>query len=817
MATPFITTLRRNQGYVLAIMGVVLIITWVIGPAALDFFSGGKNGGRPPQPIVVQWRKAGTLEPLTEGDMVHLRQEHMAVLDYVNRVVKTAVDKGFTPQAPGLNLTPNQRTGGISLGLPMDTSEATVFNILLFAERGRELGVRVDKNAMIAYLRNLSGFSMEEGDFLELAQEQMKDGAKSGNAVSVDGLFAALRKELTAQQAQYMFAASVSNVSTGELWDLHKQLNLRYKIEAYPIDVMKLTSNFKAADAKPDDLMTLFNKGKDRVPNPDLPEPGFKIPHKIAFGYCTVDYEVFMAIAKKNVPEAKAVERYEKGIAQGEFRKPKPLPVPGTEKPKETTPEPKPGETKPSEEKPAGEEKKPAEPEKKEEPKPGESKPAEEKPAAEKPAEKPAEKGAEPAAEKPAGLAIKCEDEPAKEAKPGEAKSEEEKVPAKEEPKSEPAKTEPAKTEPAKEDPAKTDPKKTPDAEKPVGEKTEEPAKEEPKEVIEHQKYEDVRDDILRELAQPEAKQLRDDAVQQAMDELRVYSTNLKRYEESKKEKTEVAVEKPGEFHPQAFANKYKFAYGKTNLADRHEVANTELGKNAVLQTPQGSLTFSQFAYFQSANLYDSQEASSFGETKYLYWRIDDQPEQEVQLEDGKLPAAVKVQVEQAWLKEQAFEAAKKQAKELADKIKGTTLRELVGKKEEGKIVQPIPFSMFTSNGVPLVFGGQPEFSQPNGIPMAGKEFMETVFALKPGEAGVAADQPHNIVYAIHVLTEEPTLEIRREMFLNALQRGQFSDLMGFAAIEKRADIQALFDDLEKHFSVKWIRPPNFGRGGGDE
>ena len=87
-------------------------------------------------------------------------------------------------------------------------------------------------------------------------------------------------------------------------------------------------------------------------------------------------------------------------------------------------------------------------------------------------------------------------------------------------------------------------------------------------------------------------------------------------------------------------------------------------------------------------------------------------------------------------------------------------------------------------------------------------------FALKPGEAGVAADQPHNIVYAIHVLTEEPTLEIRREMFLNALQRGQFSDLMGFAAIEKRADIQALFDDLEKHFSVKWIRSPSFGRGG---
>ena len=43
MATPIITTLRRNQGYILAVMGVVLIITWVIGPVAVDYFGGGSR------------------------------------------------------------------------------------------------------------------------------------------------------------------------------------------------------------------------------------------------------------------------------------------------------------------------------------------------------------------------------------------------------------------------------------------------------------------------------------------------------------------------------------------------------------------------------------------------------------------------------------------------------------------------------------------------------------------------------------------------------------------------------------------------------
>lgn len=792
-------------------MGVVLIITWVIGPVAMDYFSGGSLSGPPPA-VVVQWKKGNTPEHLNEADLVHLRQEHMAVLDFVNRVVQKALDKGFTPQAPGLNVTPNPRTGGINLGLPMDTSEATVFNILLFAERGRELGVRVDKDSMVAYLKNLSGHGMEEGDFLALAKETVDEKVQGGGVLSVDSLFAALRRELAAQEAQYMFAASVSNVSTGELWDYHKQLNLRYKIEAYPIDVVKLKSEFKAADAKPEELMALFNKGKDRVPNPDFPEPGFKNPHRIAFGFCTVDFDVFLAIAKKNVPEAAAIDRYKKGIAQGDFRKPPKIKIPATDKPKETVPESKPDETKPGEEKP-GEAEKKAEP-KPDSPKSTEEKPAEEKPAAEKPAEEPAEKPADkaavPAAENPDSAPSKCQDEPAKDTKPAD-----EKAAPKEETKSEPAKTEPEKSEPAKTEPGKSEPEKTPEEAKPASEKTEDPAKTEPVEEIEHKTYEEVRDDILTELAQPEAKELRDEAVQNATDELRIYATNLKQYADSVKEKKEGSVENPEKLNPVAFAKKYKFSYDKTKLVDRFEAANTQLGKNAVLQGQQGSIPFSQFAYFLNANLYEPQEASSFGETKYLFWRIDDQPEQEVELDkDGNLPPAVKAQVEQAWLKEKAFEAAKKQAKELADKAKGATLGEIVGKKDEGKVVQPIPFSMYTSNGVPLIFGGQPELSQPTGIPMAGKEFMDAVFSLQPGESGVAVDQSHNVVYAVHVLTDEPSLEIRREMFLNALQRGQFSDLMGFASIEKRADIQTLFDDLEKHFSVKWIRTPSFGRGG---
>lgn len=804
-------------------MGVVLIITWVIGPAALDFMSGGGgkgNSGRGTRerPVVVQWTKGSTTQVLTEADIDHLRREHRAVLEFVNRVVKKAVDKGMTPQAPGLNLTPNQQTGQIQLGLPMDTSEATVVNILLFAERGREMGVRVDKAAMVNYLKNLSGFSMEEGDFVELATETVDEAVRSNQLLSVDSLFTALRKELVSQQAQYMLGASASNLSTGELWEYHKQLNLRYRIEAYPVDVEKMKGNFKASDAKPEELLALFEKGKGLVPDPNFPTPGFRIPHRIAFGYCTVEFEPFLQQAKKNVPEAKALETYKTGVNQGRFRK---MTLPGL-------PETKPGEAKPGE-KPAGDEKKPpatregeapAEPEKKEPLKSGEPKPGEEKPA-EKPAEKVKDEPAKPAGEKsveekaaedkPEQVAVICDGEPAKAAKSdetppaddkkGDEKPVEEKAPTKEETKSEPAK--PATTPPATETPA--------------GEKPAEPAKTEPKaEEVKHKTFAEAREEILTELAQPEAAQLRDEAIRSAMDELRIYSTKRQRYEDSKKTATTsapVSVENPGEFHPVAFAAKYKFRQGKTNLLDQHEVQNTELGKSAVIRGQRGSLVFAEFAYRERANLYDPRDVdSAFSDTRYIYWRIADEPEQEVALEkDGSLPPVVKEKVEAAWLHEKAYEAAKKRAEELAAKAKGNSLKDLVGKEEAIKVVEPFPFSMYTTDGIPLMFGGQPEFSRPIGIPMAGKEFMDAVFNLKPGEAGIAPDQPHKVVYAVRVLGDEPSLEIRREMFLSALQRGRMSDLMAFATMEHGREIQGLFDDLEKHFNVKWARTANAG------
>ena len=51
---------------------------------------------------------------------------------------------------------------------------------------------------------------------------------------------------------------------------------------------------------------------------------------------------------------------------------------------------------------------------------------------------------------------------------------------------------------------------------------------------------------------------------------------------------------------------------------------------------------------------------------------------------------------------------------------------------------------------------GQPELSQVAGIELAGREFMQAVFALRPSESGVAPNQSHAKVYVVRAIKQEP-------------------------------------------------------------
>jgi hypothetical protein len=358
MASP-LNYFRKHQGYILAVLGVILIVTWVIGPSVLNLFEPSPTGQRTAGDtnVVVKWKKGS----ITRSDLHRMAWEHQAVIRFLGAVIERATAADATPQAPFLRIDRNQV---VSLGIPLGSDDQTLVRILFLAEKGKELGVQVDRKAVDEYLNNLGGFVLTSDDFIQLAQQtlsQFRDQNKRSQLVTVSQLYDRLKVELTALQATQMYFSGLDGFSTGELWEYHGRLHRRYKIEAYPLDVAARKSKFKSSDAKEEELRKIQEDGKDRVPHPEFYQPGFRQPRRIAFGYVKADFATFLEAAKKQIPEEKIAEEYQKEIAAGNFRK-LDLPSSDTTKPPETKATPPADGDKPAKQKPAAGEGEPKQP-----------------------------------------------------------------------------------------------------------------------------------------------------------------------------------------------------------------------------------------------------------------------------------------------------------------------------------------------------------------------------------------------------------------------------------------------------------------------
>ena len=767
MASP-LQYFRRHQGYILAVLGVILIVTWVIGPSLESLFQASKTSGSDlrDRGVVAQW-KAGDI---TRGELTTAGWEHEAVIRFLLDVVARAQEEDAKPQAPFLTINQNQ----IDFGIPMQTDDPTLVQVMLFAHKGKELGIVVDHKAMMNYLMNLGGFALVEADFHELARKTVslqRDGTTGAPLVTVTQLFDRLKLELTALQAQSMFSAGLTGYSTGELWEYHEQLHRRHKIEAFPIKVADYRGRFKESDAKEDELRKIYDEGKERIGHPDYAEPGFRQPLKLAFQYVKFDFAKFLDAAKKDVTDEQLQAEYEKEIAAGNFRNLKLDDVPslGT-----------PGGTEP-----------PQNPDAPAEAKDDAKAPAGEKGAKQDEGEK--SKEAQGTKEEPPSEEKSCQDEPAKtedeapaaadDAKPVENKAETKPDEAKE--KSKPAESNPpATTEPGGEPPA--DAAKPPEPEvKPLSE---------------------VREQLLTRLARPAAEKAQQAAINDIVRAVSDYGVKFTHWTEGKKAGSKVATQDPGELKIGALAARHGVVVGKTPLSDQFAIAQTELGQQAAFRGTQGTVPFADGAFYENRPLYAPRDASSIsGETTFIYWRTEHVASELLPYEKAR------PQVVAAWIHQQAFEAAKKDAAALAEKVTAEgTLKDALTEEQAKQVIEPLPFTWWTRGGSPLAFGGSPTLTEVNGIPLARAEFMESVFELEVGKAGVAVDQPHRTVYVVRAAAHEPSLDIRREMFLSGMQAGMFGDLHSFARLASRDVMGDAIEELRKEYQLKWVETPRY-------
>ncbi len=806
--------LRKYQKVVIAVSGVLIIFVFTVGDQIMGWLNARPEGEAIKTTVVAY--KGGRI---SEVEMQMMVGSHYRATRGVERVGREGLGKGQMPS--GYYVYP-----GYVWGIPPTYDEQTVLQIRLLAEKARSLGLTVDDTAVYQFLRRLYGVpstsQAADGDIRLALQDEL------GEQMSFLQFVEQLKIELLAQHMRYLGRSVLSGTdpqtmqpapSPAEAFAYFERLNRESQIEAFPVKVEDFLSKVKG---KPTDkqLQELFDKFKEQEPSPYMPEPGFRIPPKVAVHYVKVDFNKMLEEEKAKITEEQVKEEYEKGVAAGRFNAASlPDAEPATEEPKQD-------DEKPADEKKDGDEKKAETPA--EEAKPDDKKadaPAEEAKSEDKKADAPAEEAkpdekkeepvvpAEPKVEEPKadGVCVqedaKTEEEKPADEKPADEKPAEEKPndekPAEEKPADPPTTDTPAEVKPGDEKPAEETPAETT---KPAAEKA--PATEEgkPAEAPKVLPLDKVRDQILRTLASQPAQERLTKAFTEIEKEVRAFAIESQpdrsaaRDEQDPKKQAALKA-KLKTFDVAAAAKAQGLEYRIIPLSGPLELDEFEIGR-AFSRAPTGLMPFIQSAFQPSKQLYQPEAVRAFlTGAEYLYWLTDQQ--------EGYVPefADVREEVAQAWKTQEARKLAEEAAKTLAaDVTKGKSLKDIHGDKtiESGK------FTWLRGPNTPYGAGGQPQLSEVTGIDQAGDDFMRAVFNLGVGETGVAPNQSRNIFYVVRVTARIPSDDILREQFVGSRMGHQ--SVMPVAQLERRQLEQLWFQDLAKEFDVEWKRDPRDNR-----
>src|SRR5437773_1230052 len=375
MSSRYMNYLRKNAKAVLVFMGIVCMITFVVGSALMDLAASARQraSSEDRYPVVVTWAKGN----VRKNELDTLRQRHQLAYEFLATVVSTALQRGGRPIINGRPVSLDQQF--VDVGIPLDNSEETAVQTMVLAEEARRLGIIVDQSAVKDFLRQISSPELRDGDWVEIANNIIE---RSNVNLAVGQLFEHLAYELKAQHVRNLAMAGLYAqgvgpiVPPGEAFELFNRINRRFSVEAFPIEVQSLTREVKG-EPPPAEVQKLFDEGKFRDPNPNVDKPGFHKPQKLAFTYLKVSFTPFLDEAKKQITEEQIEEAYKKDIEQGQHKV--------QELPSTTPPETKEGEKKESEKK---------EPDQPSAENPADKQPpsAEPKSATKKPADKPADK-----------------------------------------------------------------------------------------------------------------------------------------------------------------------------------------------------------------------------------------------------------------------------------------------------------------------------------------------------------------------------------------------------------------------------------------
>jgi hypothetical protein len=270
---------RKHQKVMLAVLGLLAMISFVILPILLDMLT----TTRVRDPVAVSTSRYGDLHV---SGVAQLKHNRFIVSKFLERVAAEVQRAGGNPMAAYQ-----------ALRLIGAEGEEEVVATWLMANRAEELGFVVSDAAINQFLAGLTtSQGITSGQVVQILR---------GLNISDHQLFGLLRHELLAFRLQRVFHAGLGGATPGQRWNYYKRLNLKATLELMPVSVPDFTADLEPSDDS--ELTALFDQYKGRLKDPMSPEPGFRVPKKIALEYFRADYDV---VANPETVPLNEVEAY---------------------------------------------------------------------------------------------------------------------------------------------------------------------------------------------------------------------------------------------------------------------------------------------------------------------------------------------------------------------------------------------------------------------------------------------------------------------------------------------------------------------------
>lgn len=791
MASPF-SIFRQNQWIMLAGMGVLLMIAFVIVPSVQMLMDTGRSRGD--APAVVEFRKIRTT--IDEAQLQDMMQRRLKMIRFLASLREQVMLQQFPEQFRALMM---QRVGPMAGAYAQtvfgpDSEQAVVMTDLL-NKKADELGIMVSDGAINDFLKRESEGKVPYPEVRKIFESL---------DLTEKTLFQDLRYELKAMEVRQLVLEEppppdfdrfmrgqaqfdgISGVTPEQRYEYFERTSARVTLEVLPVKIETLAA--KEKEPAESVLREYFEKNKDKPQGNDL-VPGFKVPYQAVYEYVlATPGKVDELAPRQPVTDAEIVKFYEDNKdLEFEDR------AAGLEDPL----------------------KRPAEitPEKKEETK--ETPKAEEKKSEEKKEEK-----KEPEAKKcddESGDA--CQDAAKDEKKPAEKPADDKK---------------PEETKPAAED-------KKDDAKKPEEKKLPEPPAGPPA-----KKYKPLDDLLKSEIRKRLEREAAIRSIEKSLSSIRSnvmrkYGTQFYSWESA--QSAGKKAEEPKRPDLKAAAEKDGLKYGITEpFSQLTSKDHLPLGMSFVSSSlpvnidTQNMFVFRAFGGFQK---FSPEYAMDDAGNRMVFWKV-----KEIEPHVPKYDE-VKALVLSTWKTEQARKKAEDLAKAFVTEAKpGESLSQDLGGvdrdistslslpsdihstiPEEKPVVEsnvvpaakPLvealgpdapdlvfttrPFSWLIS---PMLDPQRPEAPRLNtveGLDSIDDAFMKTVFDLKEGQLGFAWNRPKSVLYIVRVKRYDQALKF-------AFLRYGAKDYLPLAASDKFSFIQGRVEELVSEYGLEWLRDP---------